>query len=329
MAKAVRMADIAERLNISIVSVSKALAGKDGVSEEMRAHVITLAREMGYSGSKRAQKRVPTSENVGIIVSDRFFSESTFYAGLYRALQLKCTAIGLTGLLEIVSPEAERNCVMPTLITNHKVDGLIFLGEVDRPYLHTVLAAGLPYMLLDFYDDELSGSCVLSDNEAGGYALTRHVLATGRSRIAFVGSILATSSIMARYLGYTKALYRAHLFPRQDWLIEDRDQEGVFIPFKLPEDMPQAFVCNCDEVAFNLVERLKRAGYRIPQDIAVSGYDDYRFSTLCDPKLTTYSVNMEEMAAAAVLQLSHKLHKNRVPAVTNTVPGRLVVRDST
>ena len=60
--------------------------------------------------------------------------------------------------------------------------------------------------------------------------------------------------------------------------------------------MPDAFVCNCDAVAYNLVETLKRNGYRVPQDVAVTGYDDYRYSTLCSPQLTSYRVDLDGMA---------------------------------
>ena len=83
MAKRVRMADIAEKLGISIVSVSKGLAGKDGVSEEMREKILETAKEMGYlppSKSTAAQR----STNIGILVADRHFGDNTFYANLYR-----------------------------------------------------------------------------------------------------------------------------------------------------------------------------------------------------------------------------------------------------
>lgn len=96
-------------------------------------------------------------------------------------------------------------------------------------------------------------------------------IACGKS-IGFVGSVLSTGSIMDRYLGYTKAMLRAGLPIRDDWRLEDRDDRGIFIPFSLPHEMPEAFVCNCDEVAYNLVETLKREGYRVPQDGAQTAY---------------------------------------------------------
>lgn len=328
MAKSVRMADIAQKLGISIVSVSKGLSGKEGVSEEMRARILATARELGYETPGKAEGPA-ASENIGILVADRFFNENSFYSKLYRAVLNRATALGYSCLMEIVPPDAEQNCVMPILVTNRKVNAIIFMGEISRRYMSTVIQYGLPFMLLDFYDDTISADSVLSDNNSGGFQMTEHLLSTGRRKIGFVGSIRATSSIMDRYLGYCKALLRAGIEPRADWRIEDRGADGRFIPLELPAEMPEAFVCNCDEVAFNLVEKLRRCGYHVPRDVAVCGYDDYQFSTLCRPQLTSYRVDVDGMAAAVVDQLRRKMNGKAVPAPTVMVPGAFVRRDST
>lgn len=88
MAKGVRMADIAEKLGISIVSVSKALAGKDGVSEEMRAKILSTAEELGYRSpaAKATATQQTGGQIIGVLVADHFFNENTFYSNLYRAI---------------------------------------------------------------------------------------------------------------------------------------------------------------------------------------------------------------------------------------------------
>jgi len=328
MAKPVRMADIAEKLGISVVSVSKALAGKPGVSEEMRARVVALAKQMGYEGIKIHGELAGTG-NIGVLVSDRFFSENAFYTNLYRALVLQSGAEGFTCMIEIVSQEAEREALLPALIAGRKVDGVLFMGNLGEKYLREVIGSELPYILLDFHIPGYAGDCVLSDNLDGGSALTEHLLAQGRREIGFVGSILATSSIMDRYLGYQRALRMAGITPREDWLLEDRDGDGAFLPIRLPEQLPQAFLCSCDEVAFQLVEALRQAGKRVPEDVAVCGYDDFRFATICQPQLTSYRVDVEQMAAAAVDRLARKIRQEPAVPVAVTVPGSLVVRGST
>lgn len=328
MAKAVRMADIAKRLGISTVSVSKGLAGKEGVSAEMRAKIIAAAEEMGYQPPSHPQTKTG-GETIGILVADRFFNENAFYSNLYRSVLRSASAADISVLMEIVLPQAEKSCNMPSFLVNRKVDGLIFMGEISRRYLATAVQTGVPFMLLDFYDDVLAADCVLSDNTSGSYMLTEHLIATGRKSIGFVGSVQSTSSIMDRYLGYVKAMLRAGLPIRDDWRLEDRDDRGIFIPFTLPHEMPEAFVCNCDEVAYNLVETLKRNGYRVPQDVAVTGYDDYRYSTICSPQLTSYRVDLDGMAKTVVAQLRRKMAHKPAIAPTVIVPGGFVRREST
>lgn len=329
MANKVRMADIAQKLGISVVSVSKGLAGKDGVSEELREKIIAAAQELGYTAPVDRKKEKRLFGNIGILVADRFFADHAFYPAMYRSMLKQCTASGFSGLLEIVFPEEERNCTVPSFIINSKVDGLIFMGQMNRNYLRTIMNFNLPYILLDFYDDSLSADSVISDNTRGGYILTHHILSTGRKNIGFVGSIFATSSIMDRYLGYTKALLEAGSLPRRDWQVEDRDEAGRFIPLRLPEELPEAFICSCDEVAYNLVEKLKRAGYRVPQDVAVAGYDDLQFAQISNPPLTTYRVNVKDMGQEAVDRIVRRINGKKTVFGDTIIHGSLIRREST
>lgn len=326
----VRMADIAEQLGVSVVTVSKVLNGKGSISRETREKILHLAREVGYVPlrTKPAQKRGSATGIIGILVADHFFEDSSFYAGLYRQILRCCNEEGYSALLELVTPEAERGCVLPAMIQSGKVDGVIFMGEISREYLREVTAAGLPYMLLDFYDGSLKASSVNSDNITGGYQLTKHLLSSGRNKIAFVGSIHATSSIMDRFLGYTKALLEAGLSPRKDWILEDRGPNGLLIPLELPKDMPQAFVCSYDMVAHDLIHNLKAAGYRVPEDVAVTGYDDLQLSQFSTPRITTCRVDTGAMARITVQQILLKIKGKPCIQGNITVPGTFLPRDS-
>lgn len=329
MARPVRMADIAEKLGISIVSVSKGLSGKDGVSEEMRARIIATANELGYEPPAPKNTARERTGNIGVLIADHFFTENAFYSSLYRAVVNRCTTLGYSCLMELVSPEAERECLTPNLVSQSKIDALIFMGEISHDYLRAVIRCGLPFVLLDFYDDCLEADYVIGNNISGSYTLTKHLLDSGRKKIGFVGSIGATCSIMDRYLGYCRALLQAGVEPNPAWRLEDRSTDMKWVPLVLPQPMPEAFVCNNDEIAFHLVECLNRAGYAVPEDVAVAGYDDFRFATICRPQLTTYHVNIESMAATAVECLQQKLSNQVLTASAHVVPGMFVQRDST
>jgi len=331
MDKKIRMADIASRLNVSIVTVSKALSGKEGVGDEMRGKILSLAKEMGYVPlrTKPGTVRRSSTDNIGIILAEHFFEENSFYANLYRQILKACSELGYTAMLELIKPESERSCANPAMIQGNKVDGIIFMGEINRDYLRNVSKCGLPYMLLDFYDDELNADSVTSDNTSGGYHLTKHLLQSGRSRIGFVGSICATSSIMDRFLGYTKVLLRAGIPLNPEWILEDRDSTGLLLPIELPKNMPDAFVCSYDTVAHNLILLLKQQGYRIPEDIAVVGYDDHQRSQFSNPPLTTYRVNTEDMGKIVVNQLVRRIQGKHYTRGNIVVKGTFIEREST
>lgn len=334
MSHKVRMADIAERLGVSIVTVSKALSGKDGVGDAMRARILELAKEMGYvplrtKPEKKKQEEEPVTGNIGILMADHFFAVSSFYSGLSRQVLRYCSEEGYSALLELVSADAERSCTLPAVIQGRKVDGIIFIGEISRDYIRAVTACGLPYMLLDFYDEELNANSVTSDNVVGGYLLANHLIQTGRTRIGFVGSIHATSSIMDRFLGYRKAQLRAGIPTDNTLLLDDRDENGTLIPIKLPQQMPDAFICSYDEVAHNLAEQLKQAGYRVPEDVAVTGYDDLPVAQFSTPQLTTYRVNFEVMGQMVVSQLIRRIQGKPFTRGNIVINGRLIRREST
>lgn len=316
-----------------MVTVSKALAGKPGVGEELREKILALAKNMDYTPLRkkgRGGKSSRSSCNIGILVAERFFEDKNFYADLYRQVLLACHTNGFSTLLEPVTPEAEALGTMPTILQGKKVDGLIFMGELGCGYLRHAIGFGLPYVMLDFYQEGIPGHTVTSDNVEGGCRLTCHLLSCGRREIGFVGSICGTSSIMDRFLGYVKALTVAGIPLRRDWVIEDRDKMGLLLEsLPLPEEMPRAFVCSCDEVALRLVEQLRRRGLRVPEDVAVAGYDNIRLAQLCTPPLTSYHVDVKNMGQQAVALLVDKIDGKDIPPCRMVVPGKLVCREST
>lgn len=328
------MIDIAQKLGISVVSVSKGLSGKEGVSEKMRQKILETAREMGYESPASVNAVKNTAKMIGVLVEEHFlaskqsYDNNAFYFNLYRELLTNGAEAGFTLVMEIITPAMIREKKLPTVISSQQADALVFLGEISRSYLHLLLQAGLPYVFLDFYDDDYPAYCVLSDNIHGGYIMTRYLLDAGLTKIAFVGSVLATSSIMDRYIGYAKALAQKNLYPRRGWQFEDRGPDGLFIDLQLPKEMPEAFVCSSDEVAYHLTEKLVSAGYRVPEDISVTGYDDYRYAELCSPPLTTYRVNVKGMAEKALVLIKEMLKTGKNDPYSIVVSGEDVVRKS-
>lgn len=329
MSKNVTMKDIANELDVSTVTVSKALADKDGVSDEVREKIKEKAKEMGYqfsSISKGVKEGV--NYNIGIIVAERYIKENGFYSNIYQTVIQKLTAINYSGILEIISDDDESMCVTPRMIQNRKVDGIIILGQMKEQYIKHIEDMNTTFIFLDFHNEHSKTGVVIGDNVYGSYLLTNYLIQMGHRKIGFIGDIFATSSIMDRYLGYYKCLMLNNIELRQDWIVKDRDEKGKICDFILPEDMPTAFVCNCDEIAYLLVNMLKNEGYKIPEDISVVGFDNYIYATLSIPQLTTFGINLFVMAEEAVDMIISAIRDNKSQIGRKIISGDLYIRDS-
>lgn len=334
MNKSVTMKNIADVLGVSTVTVSKALADKEGVGEELRQAIKVKADEMGYSytAGKQKNRKEKQKFNIGVIVASNYIDRASysFYLSMYHNIILRLAKTGYSGIMEIITAEMRRDNSLPTVVIEQKVDGVIVLGQMSAAYVEKIMDMGMPVALLDFYDAAIETDSVVTDNVYGTYKLTDYCISMGHHKIAFVGSINATSSILDRYLGYCRALYMNHIEQRPDYLIEDRGTNMLnYERMKLPEDdMPTAFICNCDEVAYHLMGQLNQMGYKVPEDISVVGFDNYTFVDYANPKLTTVAVNMEAMAEEVVTMLLRQIITKKPSNLRKVISGTLMIRDS-
>lgn len=327
MAKKVKMADIAQRLGVSTVTVSKALAGKDGVSEAVREKIVAMAAEMGYQIKTPAEEE-RAGEMVGVLISERFLRPNeSFYWTMYERVLDKLTARGMFGMIERVSLAEESENAVPRLVQGGRVQALIVIGSFSLDYLQTVRRLGLPVVQMDNYHPQSGLDTVISDGYYGMYIMTDYLLRRGHRDIAYLGRIGATSSITDRYFGYCRALQENGIPVREDWVLSDRDDDGNW-RFSIPADLPTAFVCNCDAVAYHLIRLLGERGVRVPEDVSVVCFDDYLFSELAQPKVTCYGVDVDGMAQAGVDQLCRRWHNPEAEVLFQVVAGHLVEKES-
>ena len=331
MKQSVNMREIGQALGVSAVTVSKALAGRSGVSEALRERIVRKAQEMGYRYDLVARGFKDSAGDVGILIPDHFLGQgNSFYASLCKKLVQQLSERSCYGVLGILTEEDELQGNYPAILGGGRVNGLVILGQVNRGYIRMLESVGtsVPYICLDFYDERANADAVVSDGLYGSYRLTSHLIHMGHTRIGFVGSITATSSIMDRYLGYYKSMLQHELPMEPGWLMPDRDEHGNYTAFPLPDPMPTAFVCNCDQVAILLIRRLQSLGVRVPEDVSVVGFDDYVEAASSKPALTTFAVDQDTLAREAAEMIIAKMQgatdrKGRV-----VIGGRMVYRDS-
>ena len=335
MKNGVKMIDIAHELGVSVVTVSNALAGRDGVSSQLRQKICETARNMGYKpsntrNSKKSSYSMKPGKSVGILTSEKFVGyRGTFYWELTAGISNRLSELNIYTVYESVSVSSERDSVLPKMISENKIDGIMVIGQIKRNYIELLSKIELPVVFVDFYDSRFDIDSVNSDSYQGGYLLTDYLIRNGHRKIGFFGTITATSSIHDRFLGYIKCLIENNIPYHREWTLNDRDEGGViYSKIDLPNDMPTAFVCNCDEIAYHLMGQLNQMGYKVPEDISVVGFDNYTFADYANPKLTTVAVNMEAMAEEAVTMLIRQIVTKEPSNLRKVISGTLIIRDS-
>lgn len=328
--KQVTMGDVAGEMGISIVTVSKALAGKEGVSEGLREQIIIKARELGYEYNAGRKSVNTVNVTIGIVISERFVddNENSFYFKIYQKMLMGLSAKGHIGILEIIRNEDEKNGVLPNILRMDSVSQVVVIGEMETVFLEKLVASPVNVIFFDFENEEFDVDSITSDGVNGGFLLTRYLVKRGHEHIGFVGNYHSTRSILDRFMGYRKYLIAKDKEYRSEWTISDRDKEGRYVELKLPDNMPTAFVCNCDEVAYDMIEKLEAAGYRVPEDISVVGYDDYAKRIPENIFLTTYRVNAEEMVRCCIHIIEQRIKNKYYRRGMTIVRGELVERET-
>ena len=330
--KEVRLSDIAEKLNISTVTVSKALADKEGVGEDLRTQIKDLAAKMGYRLSKGGTTaKAGTTGNIGIVIPSRFFSPNfSFYWYIFNHLSTALLKQNYFSMMELLSSEDESNCTLPRLITEKKVDGIIFLGQTSTRFIEKVKSVYSNFILMDFYTGDSEIDCVVNDDFYNSYLITSYLILQGYKKLCFVGSFEATTSIRDRFMGFQKAMYENGLKTSFEEIIPDRDQNGILIKMSLPakKDMPQAFVCNSDLTAAHLIQQLEEKGINVPQDVSVTGYDNFLSEQEKTVPLTTIGVEPENICALAANLIINKVTGQPYIKGRHLATGKIIVRES-
>lgn len=325
------MKDIADSMGISTVTVSKALNNKEGVSQELKEKIQEKAREMGYVYNPIPKLMLKgLTNNVGIIVSKKFLVRGyDFYFQIYETIIDRLANHGYYGILEVLSKQAEFDCEVPRVLRESRVDGVIVLGQISKPYLEMISSQKVPFVLLDFYGGYENMDSVVTDNFYGSYLITSYLYKMGHRKIGFVGNYLNTSSTLDRYMGYLKALIENEIGKDiEKYTVFDKDLSNGGIELDFPQEMPTAFVCKNDKVANAFISKLKEQGYRVPEDVSVVGFDNFDRTDKYSMGITTVEVDFITMAQKAVELIIAKIKDPSYNQGRILINCRLVIKES-
>lgn len=321
----VTIRDIAEAAGVSIGTVSRALKNQRGLSDETRRAVRRIARELGYDATRL---RSAKAQRLVFLLHRQHssFATNPFFSNVLHGVEEACRDFGVAPTLLTAGPADP----VRDQLRLHEPDVVLAAGYFEAEVLSLVAGLELPMALVDFW---MPGQpSVNPDNVQGGFLATRHLLDIGRRRIAYIAGSLAHFSIRERNHGYRRALYDAGVLADPDLDVvappgvePDRGAAQAMRQLLRLRQPPDAvFACN-DMAALAALQVCQEAGLRVPQDLAIVGFDDIAAAAGASPALTTLRVDKEALGRAGVelLMRGHEMPQQMV------LPVELVVRGST
>lgn len=305
---------VSMQAGVSQATVSRVMNGSARVSDSTRQRVEQAMKDMGYTPNAFAQSLASNRSNgIGLVVSEL---NGPFYGELMEGLELTLREANKYLLIASGhSNEAMEKSAVEFLVSR-RCDALVLHAErLSDDYLET-LAERIPIVLINRLVPSLSTYCIHLDNEDGGYQATRHLLAQGRRHVACISGPTWKQDAKDRVRGYERALQEAgikvdpRLITAGDFKVDSGRQAVKALLSKQPK-IDGLFVGD-DDMAMGAMSELQHRNVRIPEDIAVIGFDDVPYARYMSPPLSSMYLPINEMAVMAAQQILHRVYKQPV-----------------
>ncbi len=317
--------DLAKATGLSLGTISRALKNQSGLSEVTRSYVFEMARELGYDFGKLKQTRM---RRIAFLLHRQHntLCSSPFFSPVLHGAEEACRREGIALSFVALGPAEP---VMDQ-IRVHQPDAILCAGFFEPELLMALRDTGKPMVLVDM---RLPGfTSVNPDNRLGGYLATRHLIQTGRKRIAMLAGPPAHYSIQERIHGFRKALFDAKMLANPELEIaiphhanEDQSVKKAMLSLLAMTQRPDAVFCYNDSTALTAMHTCLEAGLKIPHDIAIVGFDDISAAAKFIPPLTTIQVDKEGLGAEGIALLCRRHDEE---AIEKTLSVQLLVRES-
>lgn len=333
---------VAKRAEVSISTVSNVLNGTRYVSEDLRQRVLEAVRELQYEPNSVAQNLKKGNTNTIAVLIPRV--DNIFFSAILQSIYLEAEKNGYTIAIYCTQRSVEQEKRYIQMLAAQRVSGILLSSSLDikspqdREYAHALTnlsynGIAVPVVCMTTTIDPDLDTVAFEDTHCM-YQTTQHLIDLGRRRIAYISSRLDLDTLGdARIAGYYKAIQAAgmNIEPR---LIVEGDYSaisgyhGMNTLLKTVKDL-DAVVCANDQMATGAIRAILDADLRIPEDIAVTGFNDNFPSTLTQPALTTIRFPKAEIGENAVELLLRRIKNPEAEPKTVRLSGQLLVRRST
>ncbi|WP_165874193.1 LacI family DNA-binding transcriptional regulator [Rubrobacter taiwanensis] len=322
----VTIVDVARRAGVSVSTVSRVMNGRPDVSERTRRQVMEAAAALGYVMRDAARNLASSTQLVAILVQD--FADE-WMARVLRGVGSEIERWGYMAALFTVGSSRERRARSVEWLAGWgEAAGMLAVLPADGGLLEGAVGR-LPVAIVDDGTAGLEVPRVLCPDREGGYRGTKHLLELGHCRIGFLMGIPEMNAARERLAGYRRALAESGV-PEGPVVAGDFTRESGRAAGRelLAGEMPTAVFASSDHMALGLIEAVREAGVRVPEDLSVVGYDG--LPVAAENRLTTVDPLLHEIGSEAVKLLAEQIQAERpLPAKRVEIPPRLVVRETT
>lgn len=336
--------DIAKQLSLSRNTVSKALNGKPGVSDNTRKMIIEKAGEMKYRQFIGDIESHAEKKKGSFVFLTKTNTYSDFWLEVIEGINEAIENTGYTLTLGIVTSEEIDQTTVPPILTQHTEDikGIILIGICNTALCKKIIELNIPTVSIDMpynaTEDIPELDVVTMENEKNIKILVRKLIHAGKKNFAFAGDLFSNNvgdGFVRRYMAFKttleengiKEMEQASLTHEQNSDFQNLNHLTAVL--KGMQKLPEVYICGNDWTAIQLVHALNLCGYSIPEDIVVTGFDNIPDSANLLPSLTTIATPCHLLGKAAIACLLSKIADPGRDAIFVQVTTRLIVREST
>lgn len=326
------MRDVAEKAGVSLTTVSHVINRTRFVSNDVTQRVHIAMEELNYQPNELARSlRRGQTNTLGLILPD---SANPYFAEIGHAIEATSSTLGYNVILCNTHGAEDKEEHYINVLRNKQVDGIIFVAAGDQAgSISESLGNSIPVLLVDRELVGVNTDVIIVDNHQGGLLATRHLLELGHRRIACISGPSTVRPSAERINGYTQALEEAGLgFEPQLFQIgnfhPNSGYQAALELLQIPDPPTAVFACN-DLMAIGVIRAASELGRRVPDDLALVGFDDIELAAYTIPPLTTISQPIDLMGEIAAKKLIERIEEDGLQEPTRQLlPVELVVRGS-
>jgi LacI family transcriptional regulator len=326
---------IADELQVSSASVSRALNDRPGVGEELRSRILQKARELNYTSNVIA-RGLATSQtfSLGFFVHEKpglSAHNDPFYGEILHGVEQASAQTDYHVTIGTLTDDVLNDPQSFRFIREGRIDGMILAGpDIPPDFILAMVRSGVPVVLVDNRLAHSQVNCVNSDDETGAYLAAHHLLKQGHHRIGIISGPESWPSNARRVRGYRRALLNGEAgvpIVHADRTTIDSGREAYQQLTALYHGLTAICAVN-DSMAIGAIRAAQLDGRRVPDDLSIVGFDDIAWAQLNDPPLTTVQIPKRQMGGEAAKRLINLLSDPDAVPVEVVVGVTLIERVS-